>query len=161
MNDVTATRPVRPAAAATGGASAQLVQQLFLTYQSALRAYLFRRVRRRADAEELAQEVYLRMLRVPDTTAILNPEAYLYAIAGNLVKEYALQQMRSGHSVDPDDPPTEAEIYAAKPMPGIALGRTGTISEAGDAIFWLCSPLSNYVTGQLIPVNGGARGGMS
>jgi 3-oxoacyl-[acyl-carrier protein] reductase len=47
-------------------------------------------------------------------------------------------------------------------MPGlVVLGRSGTISEAADTIFWLCSPLSNYVTGQLIPVNGGARGGMS
>jgi len=73
----------------------------------------------------------------------------------------AKQALRLGVSVDPDNPPTEAEIYAAKPMPGIVLGRTGTISEAADAIFWLCSPLSNYVTGQLIPVNGGARGGMS
>jgi len=73
----------------------------------------------------------------------------------------AKQAQRLGVSLDPDNPPTEAEIYAAKPMPGIVLGRTGTIHEAGDAIFWLCSPLSNYVTGQLIPVNGGARGGMS
>jgi 3-oxoacyl-[acyl-carrier protein] reductase len=73
----------------------------------------------------------------------------------------AKQAQRLGVSVDPGNPPTEAEIYAAKPMPGIVLGRTGTINEAADAIFWLCSPLSNYVTGQLIPVNGGARGGMS
>jgi 3-oxoacyl-[acyl-carrier protein] reductase len=73
----------------------------------------------------------------------------------------AKQAQRLGVSVDPDNSPTEAEIYAAKPMPGIVLGRTGTIKEAADAIFWLCSPLSNYVTGQLIPVNGGARGGMS
>jgi 3-oxoacyl-[acyl-carrier protein] reductase len=73
----------------------------------------------------------------------------------------AKQAQRLGVSVDPDNPPTQAEIYAAKPMPGIVLGRTGTINEAADAIFWLCSPLSNYVTGQLIPVNGGARGGMS
>jgi 3-oxoacyl-[acyl-carrier protein] reductase len=71
------------------------------------------------------------------------------------------QAQRLGVIVDPDNPPTEAEMYAAKPMPGIVLGRTGTINEAADAIFWLCSPLSNYVTGQLIPVNGGARGGMS
>ena len=46
-------------------------------------------------------------------------------------------------------------------MPLTTLGRTGTITEAADAIFWLCTPLSNYVTGQLIPVSGGARGGMS
>jgi 3-oxoacyl-[acyl-carrier protein] reductase len=73
----------------------------------------------------------------------------------------AKQAERMGISHDPDNPPTDAEIYAAKPMPGVVLGRTGTITEAADAIFWLCSPLSDYVTAQLIPVNGGARGGMS
>ncbi|HZC90625.1 MAG TPA: SDR family NAD(P)-dependent oxidoreductase [Mycobacterium sp.] len=71
------------------------------------------------------------------------------------------QAARLGVTSDHDKPPTDAEIYAAKPMPLTALGRTGTITEAADAIFWLCSPLSNYVTGQLIPVSGGARGGMS
>lgn len=88
----------------------ELVRQLFLTYQSALRAYLYKRVRRRADAEELAQEVYLRLLRVPDVTVILNPEAYLYAIAGNLVKEYTLQQWRRGISIAADDPGVQEQL---------------------------------------------------
>ena len=43
----------------------------------------------------------------------------------------------------------------------VPLGRTGTINDAANAIFWLCSPLSDYVTGQVVAVNGGARGGMS
>lgn len=69
----------------------------------------------------------------------------------------AKQARRLGITVDPDVPPTDAEMYAAKPMPFVSLGRTGTIGEAADAIFWLCSPLSNYVTGQVVPVNGGSR----
>jgi 3-oxoacyl-[acyl-carrier protein] reductase len=71
------------------------------------------------------------------------------------------QAERLGVTIDHDKPPTDAETYAPRPMPLTVLGRTGTIAEAADAIFWLCSPLSNYVTGQLIPVNGGTRGGMS
>lgn len=71
----------------------------------------------------------------------------------------AKQARRLGVTVDPDHPPTEAEMYAAKPMPLVSLGRTGTIGEAADAVFWLCSPLSNYVTGQVVPVNGGSRAG--
>jgi 3-oxoacyl-[acyl-carrier protein] reductase len=43
----------------------------------------------------------------------------------------------------------------------VPLGRTGTVRDAAESIFWLCSPLSDYVTGQVIAVNGGARGGMS
>ncbi|MCV7383206.1 SDR family NAD(P)-dependent oxidoreductase [Mycolicibacter longobardus] len=73
----------------------------------------------------------------------------------------AKQAQRLGVTIDPDSPPSDAEMYSAKPLPGITLGRTGTIREAADAILWLCSPLSDYVTGQTIAVNGGARGGMS
>ncbi|MCF8608932.1 SDR family oxidoreductase [Gordonia sp. HY285] len=51
------------------------------------------------------------------------------------------------------------DIYAAQRLPGATLGRTGTIQEAADAIFWLASPLSDYVTGQVIAVGGGSRGG--
>jgi 3-oxoacyl-[acyl-carrier protein] reductase len=73
----------------------------------------------------------------------------------------AKQAQRLGVAFDPGHVPTDAETYAPKPLSGVALGRTGTIGEAADTVFWLCSPLSNYVTGQMIPVNGGARGGIS
>ncbi|OYD70353.1 SDR family NAD(P)-dependent oxidoreductase [Rhodococcus sp. OK302] len=51
------------------------------------------------------------------------------------------------------------DIFAAQPLQRATLGRTGTIQEAADAIFWLASPLSDYVTGQVIAVSGGSRGG--
>lgn len=73
----------------------------------------------------------------------------------------AKQAERRGLPVDADRVVMDEEMYAARPIPAIPLGRSGTISEAADAIFWLCSPLSDYLTGQLIPVNGGAPGGMS
>ncbi|MBE1549569.1 3-oxoacyl-[acyl-carrier protein] reductase [Mycobacterium sp. OAS707] len=73
----------------------------------------------------------------------------------------AKQAQRMGVVLDPDHPPTDTEIYSPKTFPGIVLGRTGSIREAADAVFWLCSPLSDYVTGQMIAVNGGAPGGMS
>jgi 3-oxoacyl-[acyl-carrier protein] reductase len=71
----------------------------------------------------------------------------------------ARQAQRLGVTVDPERIVTDEEMYAARQFPGILLGRTGTIREAADVIFWLCSPLSDYVTGQTIRVNGGARGG--
>ena len=54
------------------------------------------RARRQPEAGDLAQEVYLRMLRVPDMEAVRNPEAYLYTVANNLAREYA---GRGGRSV--------------------------------------------------------------
>jgi DNA-directed RNA polymerase specialized sigma24 family protein len=43
-----------------------LVGRLFAEHRGSLQAFLFRRVRSHPDAAELAQEVYVRMLRVPD-----------------------------------------------------------------------------------------------
>ncbi|WP_208780730.1 SDR family NAD(P)-dependent oxidoreductase [Streptomyces griseorubiginosus] len=56
------------------------------------------------------------------------------------------------------DPET---MYQARPHQGNLIGRTGTVQEAADTILWLASPLSNYVTGQVITVSGGERGGLA
>jgi 3-oxoacyl-[acyl-carrier protein] reductase len=42
----------------------------------------------------------------------------------------------------------------------IPLGRPGTPQEAAGGIFYLCSPWSNYVHGQVLNVTGGQFGGM-
>ncbi len=81
-----------------------LVERLFEEHGRALRAFFHRRLRRHAEAADLAQEVYLRMLRVADTDAIRNLEAYLYAIAGNLMKEHALRERVLSSAVDLEDP---------------------------------------------------------
>lgn len=59
------------------------------------------------------------------------------------------------------DPEEERDLFAPRPVQGSLLGRTGTIQEAADSILWLASPLSDFVTGQVIPVSGGSRGGLS
>jgi 3-oxoacyl-[acyl-carrier protein] reductase len=43
----------------------------------------------------------------------------------------------------------------------IPFGRVGTAREAADGVFLLCSPWSNWVTGQLLVVSGGQVYGMS
>jgi 3-oxoacyl-[acyl-carrier protein] reductase len=43
----------------------------------------------------------------------------------------------------------------------IPLGRAGTTNEAAGGIFFLCSPWSNYVHGQVLHVTGGQFGGMT
>ena len=42
----------------------------------------------------------------------------------------------------------------------IPLGRPGTVEEAAGPVFFLCSPWSNYVHGQVLNVTGGQFGGM-
>ena len=59
--------------------------------------YFLRRVAHRWDAQDLVQEVYLRLLRSGqgDTGAVRNPEAYLFTVAANLVKEHAQLRQRA------------------------------------------------------------------
>jgi RNA polymerase sigma factor (sigma-70 family) len=94
-----------------------VVERLFAEHGGALRAFLYRRVGLHPDAAELAQEVYLRMLRVPDMAAIRNPEAYLYAVASNLAKEHAHRQPRPSAVVDIDDPLVQEQLAE---LPSIA-----------------------------------------
>jgi len=57
--------------------------------------YLVSRVRNPDDARELAQEAFLRLLRIKDAEYIRQPEAYLFRIALNLAYEYNLKQKTS------------------------------------------------------------------
>jgi RNA polymerase sigma-70 factor (ECF subfamily) len=85
------------------GSKRGFVEKLFAEHGRALQAYLYRRVRTRSDAPDLAQEVYLRMLRVSDPEAIRNPQLYLYTVASNLVKEHAVLERRQGGRLDLDE----------------------------------------------------------
>jgi RNA polymerase sigma-70 factor (ECF subfamily) len=87
-----------------------LVERLFEEHGGALQAFLGRRVRRHPDAAELAQEVYVRMLRVADIGAIENPEAYLYTVASNLAKEHGRRDRKDAAALDVDDPLVQEQL---------------------------------------------------
>ena len=77
-----------------------LVVRLFAEHRGALQAFFRRRIRSKADAQDLAQEVYLRMLRVSNQEAIRDPVLYLYTVANNLVKELAVLDRRQASGID-------------------------------------------------------------
>jgi len=81
----------------------RFIAKLFAEHGGALQRYIYRRIRTKSDAPDLAQEVYVRMLRVSDTEAIRNPQLYLYTVASNLVKEYAVRQLRLTTSPELDE----------------------------------------------------------
>jgi RNA polymerase sigma factor (sigma-70 family) len=89
---------------------ASLVERLFAEQRTALQAFFRRRVRSQADVPDLAQEVYLRMLRVSDQEAIRNPVLYLFTVANNLVKEHAVLERRRAGGVDIDEITTHEQL---------------------------------------------------
>lgn len=87
-----------------------MVERLFAEHGGALHAFFRRRLRSKADAPDLAQEVYLRMLRISDQEAIRNPVLYLYTVANNLVKEHAVLDRRRGSDIDIDEVATHEQL---------------------------------------------------
>ena len=86
-----------------GEAKKALIERLFAAHHSALQAFFYRRIRHQADATDLAQEVYARMLRVKNPDEIRDLDAYLFTVASNLAREHATRDRRRGTSIDIDD----------------------------------------------------------
>jgi len=86
-----------------------LIERLFIEQGGRLRAFIARRIRRKSDAEELAQEVYLRMLRV-DLSTVDNLQGYLFTVAHNLCRENALRERPLQGSLDVEDPKVQDEF---------------------------------------------------
>lgn len=87
-----------------------LVERLFAEHVGALQAFFRRRIRSKTEAADLAQEVYLRMLRISDQDAIRNPVLYLYTVANNLVKEHAVLERRRASGIDINEVATHEQL---------------------------------------------------
>jgi NAD(P)-dependent dehydrogenase (short-subunit alcohol dehydrogenase family) len=60
--------------------------------------------------------------------------------------------------VDSETSPVSAE-YEATILRGVPWGRAGTPRDIANAVLFLASPLAEYVTGEVLAVNGGAAAG--
>jgi RNA polymerase sigma factor (sigma-70 family) len=96
-------------------ASAELdMGHLNRTYRPALMAYFLRRLRNHAEAEDLTQEVFIRLAQA-DREQMRTPDAYIFRIASNLLRDRARKEKvrfdyraereaESGLGVEPLDP---------------------------------------------------------
>jgi RNA polymerase sigma factor (sigma-70 family) len=94
------------------------VERLFTDHRAGLHRFFLRRIRSKADAADLAQEVYLRMLRVSDHELIRNPVHYLYTVANNLVKEHAVLDRRQAAGIGIDDAPAQEQLQTLPAFDG-------------------------------------------
>jgi RNA polymerase sigma factor (sigma-70 family) len=93
----------------------QLVVEVVARFSGGLLRYLRRRLRNSADARDIAQETYARLLRMDEVEAIRDPQAYLFRIAANLAYEHELAQRRERARLD--EPPLIDDLERLTPMP--------------------------------------------
>lgn len=72
-------------------------------YGKRLRRFLSVRLRNASDVPDLAQEVFLRLLRVDHHDAIRSPEAYLLTVASHVLHQHAVLQAAIPPTVDISD----------------------------------------------------------
>jgi RNA polymerase sigma-70 factor (ECF subfamily) len=84
-----------------GGESEAFLRRMSDAYRQPLIRFFRRRVGSEAEAEDLAQEVFLRLLRRPDAETIDNPEAFLFRTAVNLLRDRARRNNTfASHALD-------------------------------------------------------------
>lgn len=84
-------------------------------YHAELHRFLMRRLQNAQQAQDLAQEAYLRLLRVERSELVRQPRAYLYRIAVNLLSEFRLRAQREPIVFDSDVLAQAAEHVADTP----------------------------------------------
>jgi RNA polymerase sigma-70 factor (ECF subfamily) len=68
-----------------------LVAELATRHGQELRRFLRSRVRNSADIPDIIQEVFLRLLRVPNHETIRAPEAYIFTVARHVAQQHSLK----------------------------------------------------------------------
>lgn len=76
------------------------VAGLAAQYGRRLRRFLRLRVGNQSDVSDLAQEVFLRLLRVPNHQDIRSPEAYLFTIASHVIHQAHQKQSSAPTSLE-------------------------------------------------------------
>jgi RNA polymerase sigma-70 factor (ECF subfamily) len=79
------------------------VEKLASSHSERLRRFLRTRVRNSADIPDIIQEVYLRLLRVPNHETIRAPEAYIFTVAHHVAQQHTLRSAAGAGSVELSD----------------------------------------------------------
>jgi RNA polymerase sigma factor, sigma-70 family len=77
-----------------------LAQSAFENYRKELHQFLARRLPSPQDANDVVQEVFLRLLRLNRADLVRNPQAYLYGIASHVVREFHARAKRDRVTFD-------------------------------------------------------------
>jgi len=118
--------------------------EIYRRHGDEVRAYLRRRLHSPEDAEDLAQEAFLRLERTGKLESLENPRAYLLRIADNLVRD---RVRRDGLGVfDHDREVTDVDFAHPSPSPE----QTASAREDLKALAYAVAGLSDKVRQALI-----------
>jgi len=76
------------------------LREAFKEYAPTMLRFLVFRLKNENDAQDLAQEAYLRLARVKEPDMIRQPDAYLFKIADNLANEFLMKKGKNLAEVD-------------------------------------------------------------
>jgi RNA polymerase sigma-70 factor (ECF subfamily) len=80
------------------------IRALYEEHHRALIAFLHSRLSSRADAQEVAQEVYVRLLALEDLSHVDSPKAFLFRMAANMsLDQLRKRAVRAAAPIDPND----------------------------------------------------------
>lgn len=74
-------------------------------YHLRLLAFLRANLQKETDAQDVSQEVYLRLLRIPEERVVEHPRAYLLRVASNVIADW-----RAGQKLCETRPPEELDV---------------------------------------------------
>lgn len=100
----------------TGDSSRSLLQgnQLAARFHAPLVAFFLRRIKDRAEAEDLAQETLLRLVGADGLDTVEHPDAFVFKVAINLLRDCRRKELRRGVAVFvPIDDALNGEIESA------------------------------------------------
>lgn len=69
------------------------LEELFSAFQAPLERYFMKRVRDKAEVDDLVQEVFYRLAARRENTPMEKPEAYIFQIAANLLRDRARKEI--------------------------------------------------------------------
>lgn len=104
------------------------VEAWFEEFHGRLLGYLTHRLNIESEADDLAQEVFLRLLRLEDPAAVNHPRAFLFRIAANVVDDWRDRHFRV--SVLPPDSFDEFESASDPAQEALAVQRERALERA-------------------------------
>jgi RNA polymerase sigma-70 factor (ECF subfamily) len=91
------------------------IHSLFARHRRVLYYYFLHRTGQRSDAEDLVQDVFVRLSRMESFEEIRNAEAFLFETASNLLKDWARRRRTHGVTVEPIE--AYCELWDREPGP--------------------------------------------